>query len=119
VLIKELLKNYADVNYAEENSGFTPLIMACHLNNEQDAIRVIETLCNHRHTEDQPRLVNVDFQDFAMNTALHHAAITNKFHLCKYLVEVQKAELSLKNNQDKLAVELTSSDDVKAYLDPL
>ena len=86
-VIQELLKNYADINCFEQNLGFSPLIMAAHLNNEVDAVYVTQILCNHRLFEGQPKIIDVDAVDLTGNTALHHAALTNKINLVKYLIQ--------------------------------
>ena len=86
-MIKELLANYADVNRHEQKLGITPLIMAIHLNNEPDAVHVTQILCNHRLFEGQPKPIDIDGVDNAGNSPLHHAALTNKLTLCKYLIE--------------------------------
>ena len=46
---KELIKNYADLNFREEKTGFTPIMMACHLNTEPDALKIVQLLCDHRY----------------------------------------------------------------------
>ena len=51
IIISTLLKNYADVNFCEESTGFNALIMACHLVSETDSFRIIKLLCEHRHYE--------------------------------------------------------------------
>jgi len=48
-IIKALLQSYADINHAEEKTGFTCLIMCCHLVNEADALKIIKLLCEHRN----------------------------------------------------------------------
>lgn len=48
-IIKCLLANYADLNICESRTGFNPLMMACHLNNEADALKIIELLCEHKY----------------------------------------------------------------------
>lgn len=40
-IMKALLQSYADINHAEEKTGFTCLIMSCHLVNESDALKII------------------------------------------------------------------------------
>lgn len=114
-IIKALLSNYADINYAEEHTGFTCLIMCCHLVNEADALKVAQLLCEHTNYENQPRMVNVDAQDIGLNTPLHHAALTNKLSVCQYLM-AQKVNTTLKNRDELLAIDLASADDVIAFL---
>lgn len=48
-IMESLLKSYADINYAEEKTGFTCLIMSCHLMNESDALKIIKLLCEHKN----------------------------------------------------------------------
>ena len=47
--IELLLNQYADVNFLEKNVGFTPLMVACHMRNEEDSIRVVSLICNHKY----------------------------------------------------------------------
>jgi serine/threonine protein kinase len=115
-IIEELVKNYADLNFREEKTGFTPIMMASHLNTEGDAIRIVKLLCAHKYYEDQPRIVDIDARDAVQNTCLHHAAISNKLNLCKYLIEMEKADLTLKNLEGELAIDLTTADEVENYL---
>lgn len=97
-VIKELLANYADINRSEQKLGITPLINATHLNHEADALDVCQTLCKHRLFEGQPMPIDKDATDLAGNTALHHAALTNKFLLCKYLIEEQNVSTTISNS---------------------
>lgn len=86
-IIEALLKNYADINHAEERTGFTCLIMCCHLVNAADALKLVKLLCEHQNFKGQARIVNIDAQDVGLNTPLHHAALTGKLAVCKYLIE--------------------------------
>ena len=52
VIIEKLLENYADINHAEEKTGFSCLIMCCHLVNEADALKLIKLLCEFRNIKD-------------------------------------------------------------------
>jgi hypothetical protein len=52
--------------------------MACHLVSETDSFRIMKLLCEHRHYENQEKLINIDHKDSINNTVLHHAALTNK-----------------------------------------
>jgi len=81
-IIQDLMNAYADLNCVEENTGFTPIIMACHLNTEQDSINVIEMLVNHRFYKGQPMIVNVNSVDLFGCSALHYASHTGKLKLC-------------------------------------
>ena len=86
-IIQTLISNYADLNFKEEKTGFSPIMMACHLNTENDAMRIIMLMANHTFYANQSRIVDFNAQDIVFNTCLHHAAHTNKMNLCKYLVE--------------------------------
>lgn len=77
----------ADINAREQRSGFNCLMMACHLNNEKDALAVIKLLCQFKIAEDEERQVDVNEKDFAGNTCLHHASFTNKLEVAKYLIK--------------------------------
>lgn len=110
------MENYADLNSREERTGFTPIMMACHLNTESDSLRIIKMLCKHRHYPDQPQLVDVDAQDLALNTALHHAALTNKLSVCEYLINTQNVKIGVKNQEKQQAIDLTTSEDVEKFL---
>jgi ankyrin repeat protein len=59
--------------------------------------------------------VNIDALDVAQNSTLHHAALTNKMQVCKYLIE-QEANLTIINKDESLAIELASSDELIKYL---
>ena len=48
-VIEELIKNYADLNFKEEKTGFNPVMMACHLNTESDALTIIKLLVTHKY----------------------------------------------------------------------
>ena len=50
-IIKDLLDKYADRNYCEAINGFNSLMMACHLNTESDALKIIKVLCEHKYYE--------------------------------------------------------------------
>jgi len=115
-IILELLKNYADVNGQEENFGFVPLIMACHMTNEQDALHIIKILCSHTFYQGQERLCNINVQDNAGNSALHHAALTNKLELTKYFIEELQISTALENGDNQAAIDVTSDAAIEAYL---
>ena len=75
-ILQDLLDNYADVNQGEPTQGdLTPLMAACQIERERDALEVVKLLCSHRHYVEQEKLANVDLQDTAGNTALHYAAM--------------------------------------------
>jgi len=97
-ILESLMQAYADLNHAEATTGFTPIIMACHINTEEESLAVVERLVSHRFYVDQPRIVNVDAQDSSGCSALHYAAATGKAKLCKYLVEELQVSTELSNN---------------------
>ena len=76
-----LLMKYADINYREERTGLNCLMTACHLGSEEDALRIVKLICKHRFYEGQERCVDVNAQDFAHNTTLHHAAMLNRLQI--------------------------------------
>jgi len=80
-IIKALLESGADINYAEQNTGLTALMMCSYLENEQNACHLMTILCE---TVSSP---NINQADFGLNTALHHAALNNKQTLCEYLID--------------------------------
>ena len=82
-----MIKNYADLNFKEEKTGFNAIIMACHLNTEPDALKIIELLISHKYFANQSRIVEINAVDVVGNTALHHAAHTNKLNVVKYLIQ--------------------------------
>ena len=90
--------------------------MAIHLNNEPDSVQVTQILCNHRLFEGQPKIIDIDGVDNAGNSPLHHAALTNKLILCKYLIEEQMVSHTILNSSNLLAIDLTTSKDVENYL---
>ena len=59
--------------------------------------------------------MNIDAQDVAFNTPLHHAALTGKKTVCQYLIE-QGANTTLTNRDDLLAIDLAQSAEVIEYL---
>ena len=61
--------------------------MACHLKLEEDSLKIIEILCNHRFEASEAPLIDVNAQDRGGNCALNHAALTQKLKVCKYLIE--------------------------------
>ena len=77
----------ADINAHEGRSGFNCLMMACHLNDEADALKVISLLCKFKIAEGEQRQVDVDEKDAAGNTCLHHASFTNKLSVAQYLIK--------------------------------
>jgi len=79
-IIKALLEGGADINYAEQNTGLTALMMCSYLESEENACHLMTILCE---TVASP---NLNQTDFGINTALHHAAWKNKQTLCKYLI---------------------------------
>ena len=91
-------------------------MMACHLNTEDDALRIIQLLCRHRFYAGQARCVDVDAKDYACNTPLHHAALTNKLAVCQYLINEEKADTSPKNAEDQLAIDITTAQPVFDFL---
>ena len=50
--------------------------------------------------------MDVDAQDYACNTTLHHASSLGKLSICRYLVEEQKVDVKVKNSELKLAIDL-------------
>ena len=60
--------------------------------------------------------MSVDATDVANNTGLHHAALSNKLNVCKYLVEEQKVKTDIKNSEGHLAIDLTTSTDIEKFL---
>mmetsp|Transcript_4376 Transcript_4376/g.7401 ORF Transcript_4376/g.7401 Transcript_4376/m.7401 type:complete len:208 (+) Transcript_4376:452-1075(+) len=115
-IIEELLKNYADINFAEAKIGFSSPIMATLLNTEADSLRIIRLLSRHKFYEGQPPIVNLNAQDKMGNTALHYAAHTNKINVCRFLVEEKEVDLTLKNGDGQLAIDMASSDVIQGYL---
>ena len=85
-IIELLVRNYADMNFREQKTGFNPISMACHLNTEQDALLIIKLLCDHRYYQGQERIIDVNSADAIGSTCLHHAALTNKLSVCQYLI---------------------------------
>ena len=96
-IIETLLTNYADINHREEQTGFNCLMMACHLNTENDALQIIKLLCQHKFYDSQERCVDINAQDFALNTTLHHAVLTGKLSICQYLINEQQCDTTQKN----------------------
>lgn len=115
-IIELLLRNYADLNFKEQKTGFNPITMACHLNTEQDALLIIKLLCSHRYYEGQTRIIDVNFKDLIGNTCLHHAALTNKLSVCQYLIQDQEADTSIVNQEGLLPIDLTSTKEVELFL---
>lgn len=60
-------------------------------------------------------MVNIDARDVAQNTTLHHAALTNKLEVCKYLIQ-QGCNTTIVNKDDSPAIDLTTSDEVVNFL---
>jgi len=71
--------------------------MACHLNTENDALQIIKLLCQHKFYDSQERCVDINAQDFALNTTLHHAVLTGKLSICQYLINEQQCDTTQKN----------------------
>lgn len=107
-IIGALLDRNADVQYAETTTGLNPLMMCCHLTNEQDAHYLATLLLEHSSQLPEAQQLDLDAQDKQGNTALHHAVMTKKTNLVKYLVE-QQPDFGVKNNAQLLAVDLAPS----------
>lgn len=91
----------ADLTCSEYHTGLTPLMLACHLNKEEDAVAIAKLLLHHSSNQD------LDTGDIASNTALHHAAMANKLALCKLLIE-KKASTDKVNKDGLKAIDLTN-----------
>ena len=111
------MKNYSDINRVEERLGFTAAIMACHLNNESDSLKVMKLLCNHSFDKKKTRVLNVEAFDHIGRTPLHHAAWTNKADVCKYLIETIKVDTSVVTDNNEKAIDLTTNKTVASYLE--
>ena len=79
-------------------------MMACHLNNEEHALKIVKLLCTHKISENQSREVDFNAYDLALNTCIHHASHTNKLDLVKYMVEEHKVNLILEHLLGQLMV---------------
>jgi ankyrin repeat protein len=90
--------------------------MCCHLTNEQDALYIATILCEHSSQLPPKDRLNVNAQDKQLNSALHHAAMARKPALAKYLVEQLSVDLTQKNIDGLLAVDLAQSKDFKLLL---
>lgn len=105
-VIRELLKNYADINYIEWNTGINAMMVGILTNDDVDALAIVKTLCEHRFYEGQDRIADVDQIDFEFNSALHHAAKVGHTLVCKYLLNVQQCNAAKRNADGKLAIDL-------------
>ena len=86
--------------------------MACLLKLEEDSLKIIEILCNHRFEASEAPLIDVNAQDRGGNCALNHAALTQKLKVCKYLIEEQGADVTIRNMHNELAIDFPSSMEV-------
>ena len=87
--------------------------MACHLNTEADALKIIKLLVTHRYFANQSRIVDINAQDLAGNTCLHHAAHSCKLSVVKYLIEELGVKRDIKNSEDSLPIDMVSRDDIE------
>lgn len=111
-IIKALLEGGADINYAEQNTGLTALMICSYLESEQNASHLMTILCE---TVSSP---NLNQLDFGLNTALHHAALNNKQTLCEYLIGL-KVFADLRNSDKQLPVDMATEDELVTYLSTL
>ena len=92
-------------------------MMACHLNNEEHALKIIKLLCTHKISENQSREVDFNAYDLALNTCIHHASHTNKLDLVKYMVEEHKVNLNVRNEKGQLPIDMTTNSLMESYLE--
>lgn len=105
-VIQCLLNNYADVNISESRTGFNPLMMACYLVNENDALRIIKLVSEHKYTEDQEhRLININAIDNKFQTVLFHAVFAEKPTVVEYLLMLDDLEKDHHNLEQYLPID--------------
>jgi len=106
---KEVYKMLFEKYYANaeisDNAGKTALSFACLSNNTEMASYLI-TKCK----------VNPNQQNKWKDAPIHYAAEANNLQLIKLLVEDAKADLDLKNEKGKTAMEIATSDEIRRYL---
>jgi|APSaa5957512535_1039671.scaffolds.fasta_scaffold290200_1 hypothetical protein len=90
--------------------------MACHLNLEEDSLKIVKILCSHKFDENGIPLIDVNAKDRGGNCALNHAALTQKLNVCKYLIETKGADITIRNMHNELAIDFPSSMEVQFYL---
>lgn len=116
--IKYLLEKYADVNFTEERTGLTALMITCLEQNDGMGLEIIKVLTEHRHLEGSSCLVNFNMTDRDGHTALHFAAMSNKREICKYLVQVAIMDVHAQNVDGQTPKDLAKDKEVVKVLLP-
>lgn len=115
-IIKCLLANYADLNLFESQTGFNPLMMACHLNNEADALKIIQLLCEHKYYQTQNRLIDVNATDNNNYNVLHHATIAKKKSVVEYLLKMADLDKNHPDQDGLLPIDMCDNKDIEKML---
>ncbi len=109
-IVEILIQNGVDANKKHGND-LTPLIWAAGSTDDTpqiDAVKTLQVLIDNN--------AQIDHQDNLGMSALMYAAKQNSLEITKFLVE-SGANKNLKNNENKKAIELTKSKEIKLVLE--
>ena len=104
-IVSLLLKNGADVNLKRDSDNWTSLHLAVQ-KGDAEMVKVLLVATG----------IDVNAQDKDGNTPLHLAALQGHFDIVNLLLK-QNADVTLKNNEEKKAFDLASSEEIKNVLD--
>jgi len=103
------------MSYQEKTTGFNCLAMCCHLVNEKDSLNLIKILHDHNQDCKEAHKVDINTKDVNGNTLLHQASVAKKLSVCEYLIDYE-ADVTTKNKDNMLAIDLAQTKEVKQYL---